>query len=109
MARRDSELAALAENPVAETDTTRIRGTARGGLVNLVGAAVAGTGGLAITWLVAVVLSPEQAGAFFAATSVFLVAAAVSRLGTPTGLVYWVARLRQTGRRPRSGQCCAAP
>lgn len=103
MARRDTELATLAARPAAETDTTRIRGTARGGLVNLVGAAVAGGGGLAITWLVAVVLSPEQAGAFFAATSVFLVAAAVARLGTPTGLVYWVARLRQTGREAAIG------
>ena len=103
MARRDTELATLAERPASETDAAGIRGTARGGLVNLVGAAVAGGGGLAVTWLVAVALSPEQAGAFFAATSVFLVTAAVARLGTPTGLIYWVARLRQTGREAAIG------
>src|SRR5699024_10022569 len=58
----------------------------------------AGGGGLAVTWLVALALSPQDAGAFFAVTSVFLLVGALARLGTPTGLVYWVARLRQAGR-----------
>jgi O-antigen/teichoic acid export membrane protein len=81
-----------------EAGREELRGTARGGLVNLVGAAVSGLGGLAVTWLAAVALSPAEAGAFFAATSVFLLAGAIARLGTPTGLVYWVARLHQNGR-----------
>jgi O-antigen/teichoic acid export membrane protein len=90
-------LAALTS--VAEAaDREELRGTARGGLVNLVGAAVSGVGGLAVTWLAAVALSPAEAGAFFAATSVFLLAGAIARLGTPTGLVYWVARLNRNGR-----------
>ncbi len=81
-----------------DADREELRGTARGGLVNLVGAAVSGVGGLAVTWLAAVALSPAEAGAFFAATSVFLLAGAIARLGTPTGLVYWVARLNKNGR-----------
>ncbi|HEX2145354.1 MAG TPA: polysaccharide biosynthesis C-terminal domain-containing protein [Glycomyces sp.] len=81
-----------------ESGREELRGTARGGLANLVGAAVSGLGGLAVTWLAAVALSPAEAGAFFAATSVFLLAGAISRLGTPTGLVYWVARLHKNGR-----------
>jgi O-antigen/teichoic acid export membrane protein len=92
-------LAALTAPAVAdEAGREELRGTARGGLVNLVGAAVSGIGGLAVTWLAAVALSPAEAGAFFAATSVFLLAGAMARLGTPTGLVYWVARLHKNGR-----------
>jgi O-antigen/teichoic acid export membrane protein len=92
-------LAALTAQAVAdEAGREELRGTARGGLVNLVGAAVSGIGGLAVTWLAAVALSPAEAGAFFAATSVFLLAGAIARLGTPTGLVYWVARLHKNGR-----------
>ena len=71
-----------------------LRGTARGGLLNLMGAAVAGVGGLIVTWLVAYGLGPTTAGRFFAATSAFLVAVSIARLGTPTGLIYWVARCR---------------
>lgn len=99
MARGRAELATFTAAAVAEeSGREELRGTARGGLVNLVGAAVSGLGGLAVTWLAAVALSPAEAGAFFAATSVFLLAGAIARLGTPTGLVYWVARLHKNGR-----------
>jgi len=91
-------LTAQAGLKAEEDGREELRGTARGGLANLVGAAVSGIGGLAVTWLAAVALSPAEAGAFFAATSVFLLAGAIARLGTPTGLVYWVARLHQNGR-----------
>ncbi|MCC3764963.1 polysaccharide biosynthesis C-terminal domain-containing protein [Glycomyces sp. TRM65418] len=92
-------MAALTATAVAdEAGREELRGTARGGLVNLAGAAVSGLGGLAVTWLAAVAMSPAEAGAFFAATSVFLLAGATARLGTPTGLVYWVARLHKSGR-----------
>ncbi|GAB3222187.1 hypothetical protein GCM10027447_08830 [Glycomyces halotolerans] len=91
-------MATLTVGPPAETAGAELRGTARGGLVNLLGAAVAGGGGLVVTWLVAVALAPAQAGAFFAVTSVFLLVSALARLGTPTGLVYWVARLHKSGR-----------
>ncbi|MEU5153314.1 polysaccharide biosynthesis C-terminal domain-containing protein [Glycomyces sp. NPDC021274] len=89
---------AVAEAGPEESGRAELRGTARGGLANLVGAAVSGMGGLAVTWLAAVALSPAEAGAFFTATSVFLLAGAIARVGTPTGLVYWVARLHQNGR-----------
>ncbi|NUQ89941.1 MAG: multi antimicrobial extrusion protein MatE, partial [Glycomyces artemisiae] len=92
-------MAALtAQGAAQEAGREELRGTARGGLANLVGAAVSGLGGLAVTWLAAVALSPAEAGAFFAATSVFMLAGALARLGTPTGLVYWVARLHRNGR-----------
>lgn len=99
MAWGRAELAALtAQSAAQEAGREELRGTARGGLANLVGAAVSGLGGLAVTWLAAVALSPAEAGAFFAATSVFMLAGALARLGTPTGLVYWVARLHRNGR-----------
>lgn len=86
--------------PESTGDRSRrqLKQTARGGLWNLAGAAGAGAGGLLITWLVAYALPPETAGAFFTATSAFLIIAAIARLGTPTGLVYWVARLRRKKR-----------
>ncbi len=74
-----------------------LAGVARGGLANLAGAAVAGLSGFGVTWLVARALGPAQAGAFFAATAAFTLAATVAKLGTPTGLVYFIARLRARG------------
>lgn len=74
------------------------RGVGRGGLANLVGAGFAGATGVLVTWLVARALGPEHAGAFFASTAAFVLAGGVAKLGTQTGLVYWPARLRATGR-----------
>jgi O-antigen/teichoic acid export membrane protein len=73
-------------------------GAARGGLGNLAGAAVAGAAGVGVTWLVARSLGPESAGSFFAATSAFVLASSIARLGTTTALVYWPARLRAQGK-----------
>ena len=81
------------------------RGAARGGLANVVGAGVAGAAGVAVTWIVARGLGAEQAGAFFAATAAFVLAGGVGKLGTQTGLVYWPARLRATGRDHLLGAC----
>ncbi len=72
-------------------------GAARGGLANLVGAVIAAVAGVGVTWLVARSLGPEQAGSFFAATSAFVLAGSIARLGTSTALVYWPARLRAQG------------
>ena len=71
-----------------------LAGVARGGLVNLIGAAVAGLAGFGVTWLVARTLGPDQAGGFFTATAAFVLVGTVAKLGTPTGLVYFIARLR---------------
>ncbi len=81
---------------------------ARGGLGNLAGAAVAGIAGVAVTWLAARVLGPAPAGSFFAATSAFVLAGSVARLGTTTALVYWPARLRAQGRPELIGACLRA-
>ena len=74
-----------------------MRGVARGGAVNLAGAAVAGLAGFGVTWLVARALGTREAGGFFAATAAFTLAGTVAKLGTPTGLVYFLARLRSGG------------
>jgi len=84
------------------------RGAARGGLANMAGAALAGVAGVAVTWIVARSLGTEVAGAFFAATAAFVLAGGLSKLGTQTGLVYWPARLRATGRDHLLGACLRA-
>ena len=81
------------------------RGVARGGLANMVGSALAGGTGVVVTWVVARGLGAEQAGAFFAATAAFVLAGGLAKLGTQTGLVYWPARLRATGRDHLLGAC----
>ncbi|WP_433300840.1 lipopolysaccharide biosynthesis protein [Actinoplanes sp. CA-030573] len=78
---------------------------ARGGLANMAGSALAGGAGVAVTWIVARSLGTEQAGAFFAATAAFVLGGGLAKLGTQTGLVYWPARLRATGRADLLGAC----
>ncbi|WP_127499677.1 MATE family efflux transporter [Actinoplanes solisilvae] len=90
---------------VLEKPATGARGAARGGLANMAGSALAGGTGVVVTWIVARSLGAEQAGAFFAATAVFVLAGGLAKLGTPTGLVYWPARLRATGRPHLLGTC----
>lgn len=81
---------------------------ARGGLANLAGAGFAGIAGLVVAWLVATRLTPAAAGVFFTAVATFTLAASVARLGTPTGLVYWVARFRAYGRPDLVNACLRA-
>jgi len=80
-------------------------GMARRGLAGMAGAGFSGAAGVVVTWLVARALGAEQAGAFFAATAGFVLASGVVRLGTQTGLVYWVARLRMQERPHLLGSC----
>lgn len=80
-------------------------GAARGGLVNLLGAGFAAVAGLAVTTVVARGLGAAAAGVFFAATSMFLLAQMLAKLGTDTGLVYWLARLRALGRYDQLRRC----
>jgi O-antigen/teichoic acid export membrane protein len=82
-----------------------MRAVARGGVVNLVGVAFAGLAGVGVTWLVARGLGPVQAGAFFAATAAFVLVGGVAKLGAPTSLVYWPARLRARGEPHLLGAC----
>ncbi|WP_308285308.1 lipopolysaccharide biosynthesis protein [Actinoplanes hulinensis] len=84
------------------------RDTARGGLANMAGSALAGGTGVVVTWIVARALGAEQAGAFFAATAAFVLVCGLAKLGTQTGLVYWPARLRSTGQDHLLGACLRA-
>ncbi|NDU73074.1 lipopolysaccharide biosynthesis protein [Actinomadura sp. DSM 109109] len=72
---------------------------ARGGALNLAGAAVAGVQGLALVFLVAHLYSQRIAGTFFAATSLFIILQAVSGLGTDAGLLRWLPRHLALGDR----------
>lgn len=76
----------------------------RGGVLNVVAAAVAALLGIALSAVVTNGFSTSQAGLYFAATSLALIVATVSRLGTPVGLVYWISRLRSHGRQAELGR-----
>ena len=76
--------------PDPESSGPNLNRLARGGALNLVGAAVAGVQGLALVFLVAQLYSQRVAGVFFAATSLFIILQAVSWLGTDAGLLRWV-------------------
>jgi O-antigen/teichoic acid export membrane protein len=74
-----------------------LSGVARGGMLNLLGAGVSAVAGVALTIVITRSLPKDEAGVFFALTSLFLLAEMVGRLGTGTGLVYFIARLRTLG------------
>lgn len=95
----------MAPRVTAGTTVAATAGAARGGLANMAGSALAGGTGVVVTWIVARVLGPEEAGAFFAATAAFVLAGGLAKLGTNTGLVYWPARLRATGQDRLLGSC----
>lgn len=102
-------MAVLAPPPRAGSTADRtalLRGAGRGGVLNLIGAAVAGAAGFGATWLVARGLGdPGRVGAFLTALAAFTLAAGVARLGTQTSLVYWPARLRTLGARQELERC----
>ena len=77
-----------------------LRRVLRGGVVNMAGAAVGAALNLALIVAITRAFSQETAGLLFSATSVFLIMAAVSNLGAPDGLVYFIARMRVFGRAP---------
>lgn len=78
-------------------DAAGIAEIARGSTLNLVGAAVSAAATLGVTVLVARAFSRPVAGAFFTATSLFLIVEMAASLGAYTGLVYFIPRLRATG------------
>ncbi|HEX5017582.1 MAG TPA: oligosaccharide flippase family protein, partial [Actinomycetes bacterium] len=75
-----------------------LRRIGRGGSQNLAASAIAAILGIALSIVVARAFTAENTGLYFAATSVVLLLATVTRLGTGIGLVYWVSRLRELGR-----------
>jgi O-antigen/teichoic acid export membrane protein len=108
MARPDPVVAVLAP-PRRRHPADRsalLRSAARGSLLNLIGAAVAGAAGFGATWLVARGLGdPGRVGAFLTAVAGFTLAGGVAKLGTQTSLVYWPARLRALGARQELVRC----
>jgi len=74
---------------------------ARGGTLNLIGAGVSAAATVGVTVLVTREFSRQAAGAFFTATSAFLIVEAVASLGANVGLVYFIARLRSLGEEKR--------
>ncbi|MFL6238685.1 MAG: lipopolysaccharide biosynthesis protein [Actinomycetes bacterium] len=79
-----------AEHPrTVDPTLTRL---ARGGTLNLVGALVSGLLAALVTVIVARHYARPVAGAFFAATALFLILSAVAELGVDTGLLRWLPR-----------------
>jgi O-antigen/teichoic acid export membrane protein len=70
---------------------------ARGSVLNLAGAAISAACMLGLTVIVTRDFSRSVAGAFFTATSLFVILEATAGLGAQSGLVYFIARLRSTG------------
>lgn len=70
---------------------------ARGGAIGLVGAVVSSFSGFALVVILTRGFTPEEAGRFFAVTSVFLVLAAASVLGADTGLARFLMRYEAQG------------
>ncbi|MEU9874351.1 polysaccharide biosynthesis C-terminal domain-containing protein [Actinomadura sp. NPDC048021] len=95
----DSDGAAADEPKPSGPGGPNLNRLARGGALNLVGAAVAGVQGLALVFLVAHLYSQRIAGTFFAATSLFIILQAVSGLGTDAGLLRWLPRHLALGDR----------
>lgn len=79
-----------------------LRRVARGGFYSLAGTLATAVATFGFT-AIATRSLPDQrdAGTLFALTSAFMVAAAVIRLGAPTGLVYFLNRYRKTGQEHR--------
>ena len=94
----------------AATRSQDATAVARGGLANLVGAAVSAITNFLLVVLVARRLSAPAAGAFFGVTSLFLIVETIGRLGSDTGAVYFVARWHalDQARRIRAGLRTAA-
>lgn len=76
-----------------------LHGIARGSALNLLGAAVSTVAGLLVVVVATRALPQAGAGVFFTLTSLFLLVQTATSLGTGTGLVYFLARLRALGRR----------
>jgi O-antigen/teichoic acid export membrane protein len=74
---------------------------ARGGALNLVGAAVAAVTTLAVTVVITRHFTKPVAGSFFTAISLFLIIESAAGLGAYVGLVNFIARLRRLGHEDR--------
>jgi O-antigen/teichoic acid export membrane protein len=70
---------------------------ARDGLLGLVGAGVSAVFNLVVVVVVVHAAGKSVAGVVFAVTSLYLISVTIARLGSPTGLVYFLVRARTRG------------
>ena len=75
-----------------------VAGVARGGTANLIGAAVYGLSGFVLLIVLNRGLGVADAGVVVVAIAIFNILAVLAGLGTATGLVRTIARLRAIGR-----------
>lgn len=75
-----------------------LRRVLRGGVINMLGAAVGAVLNLALIVAITRAFSQETAGLLFFATSIFLIMVMVANAGAPDALVYFVTRMRLFGR-----------
>jgi O-antigen/teichoic acid export membrane protein len=88
--------------------SSEFTGLARGSAWNLVGAVVSALANLVLAIVVARGVSATDAGKFFTLTSLFLVLEGLCRLGSDTGLIYFIARWRALGQRAHVQQALRA-
>jgi O-antigen/teichoic acid export membrane protein len=99
--RNGRAAAAAGQRKPGPAGQARLAEVARGSTLNLVGAAVSAITTVGVTVFVTRQFSKPVAGAFFTATSAFLIVEAVASLGANVGLVYFIARLRSLGEARR--------
>ncbi|QGN33898.1 polysaccharide biosynthesis C-terminal domain-containing protein [Microlunatus sp. Gsoil 973] len=83
---------------VDSLDRADIGGLARRGLFSLGGAAISAIASLLVIVVVTRGSGKTEAGNLFSATSLFVIAESLCALGTATGLVYYIARVRALDR-----------
>lgn len=98
MVGQGAELATVTTAAPPRAARADLRALGRGSSLNFVGAVIAGASGVGTTVLVARTQTPAASGVFFVVTSLFVILAGVSRMGSGVGTVYFVAQLRALGR-----------
>ena len=84
--------------PAASEPAPELRQLARGGTLNLVGFVLSGLFAFALAIVVTRLVGAHGAGTFFAAVAVFTILSNITELGADTGIVRYVARLREQRR-----------
>lgn len=79
------------------TSGSSLNRAARGSALNLVGSGASAISTFILTIVVTRLSSQAEAGIFFSATSLFLLATSLGQLGTNTGLVYFLSGSRARG------------
>lgn len=86
------------DSPRRGNERNDLSGLARRGILSLGGAGISAIANLLVIVVVTRGVGRTEAGNLFSATSLFIVAESMCALGTATGLVYFIARIRALGR-----------